>query len=78
MPRTGPANENPVILSGLKGMSTWCNVCTCMTDHNTLYHQDVINLHREQRNPEAGDIDLGTLLLVGIFICLVLLVFKAF
>lgn len=39
----------PVMVSGLKGISTWCGICEYMTDHNTLYHQDIINLHRENR-----------------------------
>lgn len=41
--------EPPVMLSGLHGAQTWCKICHNLADHNTLYHQDVINLHREQR-----------------------------
>jgi hypothetical protein len=42
----------PVMLSGLRGVQTWCNICGCMADHNTLYHQDIINLHREVKEDQ--------------------------
>lgn len=41
-----------MLLSGLQGTSMWCSICEYMTDHNTLYHQDIINLHRETREGE--------------------------
>jgi hypothetical protein len=77
MTSTYSLNEaGPVMISGLQGIRTWCEVCDCMTEHNTAYHEQVIDMHRAKREGGYGTVEflIAAVLLIILVVVLLKLV----